>query len=91
MAEVIRATLCENNVIINARTGSTSQTIPAASSTPIIKVVTPTFPGPYEYTPTQSTQVVAIEGQKASQDITINPIPSNYGLITWNGSVLTVS
>lgn len=52
---------------------------------------TPAYMGPYEYTPTQETQTVAIAGKAATQNITINPIPSNYGLITWNGSVLTVS
>lgn len=54
-------------------------------------VDTPAYEGAYEFTPTQDTQTVLIEGLRATQDITINPIPSNYGLITWNGSVLTVS
>lgn len=49
------------------------------------------YMGEYEYTPTAETQTVSIEGLRASQDIVINPIPSNYGLITWDGSTLTVS
>lgn len=49
------------------------------------------YPGPYVFTPTEDTQAVEIKDYKASQDITINPIPSNYGLITWNGVTLTVS
>lgn len=49
------------------------------------------FQGEYEYTPTQNEQVIEIEGLRATQNITVNPIPSNYGLITWNGSTLTVS
>lgn len=49
------------------------------------------YQGPYEYTPTQGTHTVQINGLLATQNITINPIPSNYGLITWSGSVLTVS
>lgn len=47
--------------------------------------------GPYEFTPTEETQTVEIDGLKATDDITINPIPSWYGLITWNGSTITVS
>lgn len=47
--------------------------------------------GPYEFTPTESTQTIEINGLKATDDITINPIPSCYGLITWNGSTITVS
>ena len=49
------------------------------------------YTGAYEFTPTQGTQVIEIANKKATADITINPIPSNYGLVTWNGSVLTVS
>lgn len=49
------------------------------------------YEGVYEYTPTTETQTVEIEGLKATENIIINPIPSNYGLITWNGSTLTVS
>ena len=49
------------------------------------------YTGAYTFTPTTSTQTIEIDGKTASQDITINPIPSNYGLITWNGSTLTVS
>lgn len=49
------------------------------------------FHGDYEYTPTQETQTIEIDHLTALENIVINPIPSNYGLITWNGSVLTVS
>lgn len=49
------------------------------------------YDGPYEFTPTQETQTVEIAQKAAYQNITINPIPWNYGLITWDGSALTVS
>lgn len=49
------------------------------------------FPGPYSYTPAAEAQTIPIAGKTATYDITVEPIPSNYGLITWNGSVLTVS
>ena len=49
------------------------------------------YGGPYEVTPSQQTQRLETRYKTATQDIVINPIPSNYGLITWNGSVLTVS
>jgi len=52
-------------------------------------------PDPYEgatvVTPSPDTQVLATSGKTVLGDITVNPIPSNYGLITWDGSVLTVS
>lgn len=49
------------------------------------------YDGEYEITPTTETQVLHTAGLMARRDITINPIPNNYGLITWNGSTLTVS
>lgn len=49
------------------------------------------YVGAYEATPTQSTQVFNTSGMTMSADFVVNPIPSNYGLITWNGSYLTVS
>ena len=50
-----------------------------------------TYQGAYTFTPSQQTQTIEIGGLQATKDITINPIPSNYGLITWNGATLTVS
>lgn len=49
------------------------------------------FSGAYEYTPSSEEQIVPIAYLMATQDITIKPIPNNYGLITWNGATLTVS
>lgn len=49
------------------------------------------FQGEYAYTPSEEIQIVPIGGKTALQNIKINPVPSNYGLITWDGLVLTVS
>lgn len=54
-------------------------------------VLPPSYDGPYEVTPTARTQTLATDSLYMRGNITINPIPSNYGLITWNGSTLTVS
>lgn len=57
-----------------------------------IKTGTPPFySGEYEVTPSEQEQTIPIEGKVAKENITINPIPSNYGLITWDGTTLTVS
>ena len=57
----------------------------------IVVDTTTVYDGPTEFTPSGSTQTIEIANMKALENITINPIPSNYGLITWNGSELTVS
>lgn len=41
---------------------------------------------------TQEEQILLPDSQyDGLSQVTVNPIPSNYGLITWNGSILTVS
>lgn len=49
------------------------------------------YTGPYEVTPSSETQTLDTDAFYMNGNVTINPIPSNYGLITWNGSTLTVS
>lgn len=49
------------------------------------------YKGPYTVTPSRSKQVLKAGGMMASEDIIVDPIPSNYGLITWNGAFITVS
>ena len=51
----------------------------------------PRYDGETTITPTTETQILPTRGKAVLQDITINPIPNNYGLITWNGSIITVS
>lgn len=49
------------------------------------------YDGPYEVTPTQSEQVLNMRNLRATQNVIINAIPNNYGLITWDGAKLKVS
>ena len=51
----------------------------------------PAYDGPYTFTPSLAAQTAQTAQKIAAHNIVINPIPSNYGLITWNGSTLTVS
>lgn len=49
------------------------------------------YTGDYELTPSAEAQVLETKYLRMTDNLTINPIPSNYGLITWNGSTITVS
>lgn len=49
------------------------------------------YTGDYTITPSSEAQVLDTNGLRMTDNITINPIPNNYGLITWNGSTITVS
>lgn len=60
----------------------------------VIKVMEhdlPVYTGETVVTPSTTEQVLATAEKVVKRNIIINPIPSNYGLITWNGSTLTVS
>lgn len=56
-----------------------------------IENIVPIYTGATEVTPGDSAQVLATRGFALQDDIVVDAIPSNYGKITWNGSVLTVS
>lgn len=49
------------------------------------------YGGEYSVTPSTTAQVLPTRNQTMKHDLTIEPIPSNYGLITYNGSTITVS
>ena len=49
------------------------------------------YDGPIEITPSPETQILNTAGKTVLEDITVKPIPSNYGLITWDGTKITVS
>lgn len=50
-----------------------------------------TYEGETEVTPSDEAQVLLTSDLLMVDNITINPIPSNYGRIEWNGSIITVS
>ncbi len=78
--------------VIGQITGALSAPPGLSARLSIPEVIKPDiFTGEYEYTPSDETQIIEIEDKMASRDIIINPIPSNYGLVTWDGSALTVS
>lgn len=73
--------------------GVTTDALSFAVESPIIVQATPipVYDGAYEIAPTSEAQTIPVHGFRFEQDLIIDPIPSNYGLITWDGSTLTVS
>lgn len=49
------------------------------------------YEGEYTVTPTRETQTLDTKDLILTDNVTVNPIPPEYGLITWNGSFLRVS
>lgn len=56
-----------------------------------VREALPAYTGAVSITPTNETQILDTADKSVYENITINPIPSNYGLITWDGAALTVS
>lgn len=65
--------------------------IPMSVSTKYVTTEGIPYTGETTFTPSDEQQTVHTAGYYVQSNITINPIPSNYGLITYNGSVITVS
>jgi len=49
------------------------------------------YTGDYVVTPSNELITLETKDKRMTDHVKINPIPSNYGLITWNGSTITVS
>lgn len=49
------------------------------------------YKGPYTVTPTENAQTLQTMGLDMTQNLVVAPIPNNYGLISWDGSAITVS
>lgn len=49
-----------------------------------------TYKGNYRVTPNQSKQILNTSGKTLTDNIVVEPIPSNYGKIIWNGSAITI-
>lgn len=57
----------------------------------LTKIIGEPYEGEYEVTPSNTTQMLFTADKTLLNNVIVNPIPQNYGLITWNGSTLTVS
>ena len=86
---MLNATFNQGNTLHACFQGA--DTLDASLNATVYIPVVDVYEGPYEATPTQFTQTLSTEGFTMAQDVIIHPIPSNYGLITYNGSIITVS
>ena len=70
---------------------STNGTVQAGISVSYQMIAGQYYEGGYEFTPSNEVQIIHTANKVVSQDITVHPIPQNYGLITYNGAYITVS
>ena len=87
----IEITVAESEQQYDLTVVETNVPIQVGVETPIVASIAPEYDGDYDITPTSTAQVFQTNGKKITHDFVVEPIPSNYGLITWNGSTITVS
>ena len=61
------------------------------SDTPVEHTVLEPYADPYEVTPAQEAQILNTEDKVMTGNVTVNPIPNSYGLVSYNGFELTIS
>lgn len=49
------------------------------------------YRGSYRVTPGAEEQTLSTAGMTMTDNVTVEAIPNNYGLITWDGHTITVS
>lgn len=86
---MLNATFNQGNTLHACFQGA--DTLDASLNSTVYIPVVDIYEGPYEATPSRETQTLVTENLMMSRNVTINPIPSNYGLITYSGSIITVS
>ena len=70
--------------------GAASRTV-TIEALPVRPVDTDPYIGPYTVTPGDAPVILATRNLRMTDNVTVAKIPENYGKISWDGSVLTVS
>ena len=70
---------------------SLNQTYGIETETQFKPVMYPSYEGEVRITPRATAQVLPTKKRMVEEDIVVEAIPQNYGLITWNGSYLLIS
>lgn len=86
----IPMSVAADSAAISMNVAATSATVPCEMEA-VVQILPHPYTGDYQITPTSERQILHTEGKSMTGDLVIDPIPNNYGLITWNGSTLTVS
>ena len=86
----IRLDIDTSAVTLPLSLGVSSTSVTMEVSPPFMPVYPDAYAGPYTVTPGEDAQVLSTEHRTMTGDVTVEPIPSNYGRIAWNGASLMV-
>ena len=90
---IVDMTLDESQTLYEMTVESTNEEVTLSNDTVINVSISrvPKWEGEYTFTPADEAIELETEGKMMEQNLVINPIPSNYGKISWNGVYLMVS
>ena len=88
---VVPLTVSDNHMVVPLSVSSNTERIAMSVGMVLVTGMPEHYAGAYEFVPGNTAQIISVKDKMADADIIIDPIPSNYGKITWNGSILTVS
>lgn len=87
----IDITVAESEQQFDLTVAETNIPIQIDVETPVVAGIAKEYEGEYDITPTNTAQVFSTEGKRCPHNFIVEPIPQNYGLITYNGSTIIVS
>ena len=88
---IVPMSLQENESLIFMELTEGTELIPMSFTAPIQFIENVNYyDGAYSFTPSSAAQTIEIQDLTARQNITIEPIPSNYGRIIYNGATIRV-
>lgn len=88
---IVPMTVSIDSLVVPMTVATNTESVGMETGFVVVSGLSPHYAGEYEFAPTAEQQTIAINGMIADADIIIDPIPSNYGLITWNGLGIRVS
>lgn len=88
---IVPMTIAEDGARIALGVSESTEALSMSLGVSVNTVAGEHYEGQTEFTPTAERQTISTAGLIMDGDIYVEPIPSNYGLITWNGSYIRVS
>lgn len=88
---VVPMTIAEEGERISLGVSESEEAFPVALGIAVNTIAGEHYTGETDFTPSAEAQTIRTTGLIMDGDIIVEPIPSNYGLITWNGSYIRVS
>ena len=86
----INLSIDTSTVTLPLSLGVSSTSVAMEVSPPFMPVYPTPYEGEYTVVPGEDAQALPTAGKSLAQDVTVEPIPSNYGRIAWNGAAIMV-